>query len=466
MTDDKILSEFFAEYRQSPRAEEEKIVLKFNEQYGVDFLSFFFSKNVMQEYCRDCDYYDLAHLIGSHLYLLDELNKPIAGEIADIYLSTISAMSDLDTSDSYDVDYIEPALKILIKHKMNEKAVEYLYKFFGQLSHSKLLLAWENSRISGPWARLLIQLEGLTAIDYLFRHLFMYDAMGQGYPLFKPGGWDYFNNIFKEMISSGPENVEHIAKLTAEFNGPIYDDMIQLLIDIKFPRILNFVFSCHGVGCEKYLGSPVPLPDIEYTPVQILDCIDASLPFQTMGVLCYLFSLPNGKEFVENLESSDYVILKFTGLISTLMELDSSERERMFSLAIECAGMILRHSSDISIIRRTIESGLEDTDWKRRASIVYILLSLVLELKGKFWFLIEEKLNEYDFFWILEKVFQVLSEEFIQNWMRFNRREKPQGVMDLLEGETFDFDDNGLYNSIRVLVTNPLVRNETGGNPH
>ena len=38
--------------------------------------------------------------------------------------------------------------------------------------------------------------------------------------------------------------------------------------------------------------------------------------------------------------------------------------------------------------------------------------------------------------------------------------------MDLLEGETFDFDDNGLYNSIRVLVTNPLVRNETGGNPH
>jgi len=490
MTDDDILREFLTEYNLigydgKPTAYQElsmsrypslaenvtpstAAVKKFYSKHGIDFLKLFFNKTTFAKVWKEIkgdDQGGLSKLIGENIVLLENLDDSAAGELADIYLQSIKVI-ELDEEGwpdiSKDFYYINSSLRILLKHDLKKKADDHikrlrenLYRYYPdedlEIPYGEIL-----RNLTDEWIMMDVQIHGIEAVDGAFRYiLFNIDT------LFNEGGFRWHENLYNllsEMISTSTECLQQVVELELKNYEEMQKKRIyDLLAAKRHPLTLQYFFSYHGIGCYNYPGVPLELPDVEYSPIQILDCLDTSLPAQTKGVLCHLMGLDDShqKKFVENLSDIEYLVRKFIDFMSMTLELESSIIDDI-ELVAECAGKLICHSEDVPTTLKIIESNLMNEDWRRRAATLYIVISLSQALLHRH---LVERLKEYHFLWIINRFIRELNDEYLNEYL-----EKPEGAYDCLkENDIFGIDEKGLFRSIRSLVEKPLDITKSGG---
>lgn len=258
MKDADILKEFIEEYRtqsasephsgtniaeslssrQLPSQDYRSIVKRFYDKFGVDFLRLFFNKLEIAKVWEEIDSWysedTLIRLIGENLYLLEDMNDPVAGEITNVYLESISIVYDEEDNTTSAIYYVTPALKILLRYGMTEEVQNHIDRFFRDLYdfHDHYL---RNARASvgekaGEWVRMLIQIQGVKTVDRFFGLLLLrhVDDLNR-----VTNESRYAHSIFTALTSGGPEYVKRILEKTAKDGTPHGYEIICELLGVE-----------------------------------------------------------------------------------------------------------------------------------------------------------------------------------------------------------------------------------------
>lgn len=488
MTDDDILREFLTEYNLSdndgkPTAYQElsmsrypslaeyvkpstAAVKKFYKKHGIDFLKLFFNKTTIVKVWKEIkgeDQYGLSKLIGENIVLLENMDDPAAGELADIYLQSVKVI-ELDEDGwpdiSTDFYYINSALRILLKHDLKKKADnhikrlrENLYRYYPdddlELTHGELL-----KNRTDEWILMSVQIHEIEAVDGAFQHI-LYNIN----TLFNEGGFSWHENIYNllsEIITRSSECLQRVVKLELENYEDLRDKKIYNILGAKkHPLALEYFFSFWGASDCVGQGGLAEIPDIDFPPSNILDLVDPSRPHLFKGVICYLMGLDSTerKNFVDAFSDVSVVFNKFVDALSFIFANPSELTHWNVAEVAYQAGKLLQLSNYIPSIMKSIESTLKDNDWKRSAAAVFIAMALCSDITL-------QEVKKYNLMWLLEEInSQFFRDETSQN-------DKEEEIVSILSGPLFEllvYADEDFLEAVRSLVTDP--QKLQGSNP-
>ncbi|MGY5872891.1 MAG: hypothetical protein RTV72_11640 [Candidatus Thorarchaeota archaeon] len=466
------LSKHYSPPRQvqlPPPPEPSETVERFYTKYSTRFLKIFFNKKLMvkivfepEECDDDNEYYDsfIPSLMGEHLYLLENLNDPVAGEIADKYLANMRIVDDDSENATGDIYYVTRALKILLKNGLKEAAANHVHRFFRSLyDHHDYTFRYARETVgekAGEWIEILTQIDDVEAVDSYFHLLHLYhtdELYGRGDGSYSSYGESrYVYSILDALVSAGQEYIDR----SIEYENKslkwvdrkyIYD----LLADRKHPATLEYFFSFWGTShCleENGLGKNVlAVKGFDLSPSKILDLFNPSRPNLFKGVLCYFMGFDDAEvlKFLESFSDNSIISTKFVDAISYILTNPSERIPRVGDVADQAGRFLQLSIDDITSNLNIIQSNLKDKDWKRRVAIILIVIRFCQDLPL-------QTLKKYNLVWLIEEI----NEELCNGSSSQNVSEEE--ILEFLSHSIYDllFESDRLFlEEGRSFVTNP-----------